>query len=324
MTRNSNLEACIDRAFELSTPLCRARFGDLVADILANDTARPQGFERALLPTDAPAAARFAILTGDIPEFRQIVPEQADRVHVLTGPDFYAHWRPAPDATFAVFDLAARRGVTWYPEAAAPAGAIGHPCVALVHAAILETDWCVAHAAAVGRQDRFVLLMGPGKAGKSTATLACVEAGWDYAGDDLVLLDPARGLVAPMFSSARLRSSGADRFRHLADAAFMVSDDGGAPRFELRLPIAPRGGRVHAIVGIRRKGASEVRIEPGRAADYLGPLLRDSANRAPGYAAVTTRKLFAAARMAPVFSVDTGTDPAAIPAGLSELLGGLP
>ena len=55
MTRNSNLEACIDRAFELSTPLCRARFGDLVADILANDTARPQGFERALLPTDAQA-----------------------------------------------------------------------------------------------------------------------------------------------------------------------------------------------------------------------------------------------------------------------------
>jgi hypothetical protein len=151
-----------------------------------------------------------------------------------------------------------------------------------------------------------------------------MRAGWDYAGDDLVLLNPARGLVEPMFLSARLRHSGAAQFQSLADGAFMVSDEEGQPRFEIRLPVQPRGGRVAAILGIRRRGAAGVEVGRGRLADYMGALLRDSNNRAPGYAAATTRKLLSVGSMAPLFAVDTGTDPAAIPAGLAPLLERMP
>lgn len=320
MTKHNNLRDFIDHAFTQTTLLRRARFGELVADIVVDDRAAPQGFERALVSTDAESSATFAILAGDDPARRRLVPERADCVHVLADAEFYAHWRPAPDAVFSVYDPATRRGVVWYPEAVAPPGGIGYPCVPLVHAALQGTEWCVAHTASVGKDGYQLLLTGPGKSGKSTAALACVRAGWDYAGDDLVLVSPERGLVEPMFSSARLRNSGAAQFQSLADGAFMVSDEEGQPRFEIRLPLAPRGGKVAAILGINRKGSRSVEIGPGRLADYMGALLRDSSNRAPGYAAATTRKLLALGGMAPLFAVDTGTDPAAIPARLAAFL----
>ena len=313
----------IDHAFAKASPIRRARFGELVAEILVDNCAWPLGFERALLQTEAPVDARFAIVVGDDAAFRKIVPEVAGEAHVLSNAEIYAYWRPAPEQVFYVFDRASRWGVAWFPHTTVPAWALGQPCVPLIHAAIEHTDWCLAHAAAVGRGGRFLVLTGPGKAGKSTATLACVRAGWDYAGDDLVLLNPLRGLVAPLFSSARLRQTGAAAFKSFADAAFMVSDDEGMARYELRLSAPPMGGEVAAILGLHRRGAARVSVTPARPADYMGPLLRDSAARAPGAALGMTRKLLAAGRMAPAFVVDTGTEPSTIPHGFDALLGSL-
>jgi len=307
-------------AFARASVLCRARFGDLVAEVLVDDQARPQGFERALLRTDDPANLKFAIVVGDDPAFRRMIPEPSSDIHFLSSADLYACWRPGPEPVFCVFDRASGRGVTWYPVATAPAWALGQPCEPLIHAAIEPTDWCIGHAAAVGRDGQFLLLAGPGKAGKTTATLACVRAGWEYAGDDVVLLNPVERRVAPLFSSARLRQSGAHAFQPYADGAFLVSEEDGTPRYELRLQIAPTGGEVVAVLGLRRRGATAVTIEPARAADYMMPLLRDSTIRAPGCGASMTRKLLAAGRMAPAFLVDTGVEPACIPDGLETFL----
>jgi hypothetical protein len=323
MTRHNHLRDFIDKAFARSTPLCRARFGELVADVLVDEGAAPQGFERALLKTDASPEASFAIITGEDPELLRIVPDHPERIQVVSDFELYAYWRPTPSRLFAVYDRVRMRGAVWFPHQI-PAGAIGQPCEPLLHAAIEPTGWVVAHAAAVGREGRFLLLVGSGRSGKSTATLACVRAGWSYAGDDLVLLNPSRSLVAPLFSSVRLRHSGAAAFQSLADAAFMVSDDDGAPRYELRLDRLPSGGTVAAVLGVRRRGASEVSVVPARAADYLGPLLRDSTSRAPGCTPSMTPKLLAAGRMAPGFIVDTGIDPAGIPGGLGTFLETLP
>src|SRR4051794_20273258 len=116
MTRHSRLEDFIDLAFAKATPLCRARFGELVADILVDDQARPQGFERALLRTDAPAVVSFAIVTGDHAAFRGIVPELAGEIHILSSAELYAYWRPAPERVFFIFDRTHGRGVMWFPQ----------------------------------------------------------------------------------------------------------------------------------------------------------------------------------------------------------------
>jgi len=320
MTSPRGLEDFIDLAFAKSSTICRARFGPLVADILVGDLARLQGFEQALIQTDDPPSVRFAIVTGDDADLSRFVPEPSDQIHVLSRPDQYAYWRPAPEQAFFVFDHASKRGVSWFPDSLAPAWAVGQPCSPLIPAAIEHTEWCMAHAGAVGRDGDFLLLLGSGKAGKSTATLACIQDGWDYAGDDFVLLNPGRGLVAPLFSSLRLRQTGAADFSSYADSAFMVSDDEGAARYELRIPVEPTGGAVAAIFGLRRSGAAGIRFEPARPVDYLGPLLRDSTARAPGCAAGMTRKLLAAGHMASAYVVDTGTNPSAIPGGFSEFL----
>lgn len=53
------------------------------------------------------------------------------------------------------------------------------------------------HAAAVARDDRVVLLAGESGAGKTTLTLALLDAGWTYLSDDLAPVEIATGLVHP-------------------------------------------------------------------------------------------------------------------------------
>ena len=60
---------------------------------------------------------------------------------------------------------------------------------------------CLAHGGAVGLEGAGVLLVGAGGVGKSSTSLVCVEAGFDYAADDYCLV------------SAEPRPSGAQPLR---------------------------------------------------------------------------------------------------------------
>lgn len=318
------LEHLVDRAFERSSPLVRARFGPFAIDVLADEASQPQGFETALLGTPDPADIAVALVAGRDAVLDRYLPEPLSDMHLMSAERFYVQWSPAPTSMLSVYDRETRRGVTWFPDGTAPHWIVGQPLIPVIHAATIGTGWCVAHAAAVGRVGRFVLMPGPGKAGKSTAALACMRAGWDYAGDDFVLLDPGRGIVAPMFSSARVRQTGV---RDLADivagTTYAVSDDEGMDRYELRLPVRPMGGQVAAIVLVRRTGSAPFQFRRVRNSEALTALVYHSMARAPGYAEEMVRKQLAAARMGPAFVVDTGTDPAAIPAGFQHFLEGL-
>jgi hypothetical protein len=55
------------------------------------------------------------------------------------------------------------------------------------------------HAAGFARDGRSVLLPGSSGAGKSTLTLALLRAGYDFLGDDLVLLEPGERIEALAF-----------------------------------------------------------------------------------------------------------------------------
>ena len=324
MTPATSLDAFIDRAFSKSTRLCTAQFGDLAAEILVDEIARPLGFQRALILTDADAGARFAIVAGDDPVLQRFVPDLADEIHVMRRDDIYAYWRPAPERAFFVYDRKTRRGVCWFPASSIPSWAVGQPCSPLVPAAIEGSGWVLGHAGAVGRDGRFLLLLGPGGAGKSTATLACIRAGWDYAGDDFLLLNPGRGRVAPLYSSVRLRQAIATAFPTYVDSAFMVTDDNGAARYELRMDAPPSGGRVAALFSVERRGGQQVTIAPTKPWAFIGTLFHESTARAPGSAAAAAAGLLAVGRMAGTYAVDTGTDPAAIPAAFQSFLESLP
>lgn len=61
------------------------------------------------------------------------------------------------------------------------------------HFALASPQRQLVHGAVVGRDGRGVLLAGPGGCGKSTTTLACLEAGLQVVGDDYTVVDVASG-----------------------------------------------------------------------------------------------------------------------------------
>src|SRR5207237_110630 len=70
------------------------------------------------------------------------------------------------------------------------------------------------HAAAVGNDGRGVLVVGPGRSGKSTTALACLAAGFDYAGDDYVVVSSEPPHVHSAYCAGKLAWS--DLARHPA------------------------------------------------------------------------------------------------------------
>ncbi|MBJ7470530.1 MAG: hypothetical protein JHD16_04480 [Solirubrobacteraceae bacterium] len=63
------------------------------------------------------------------------------------------------------------------------------PLRVALHFALTQAHRHLVHGAVVGQGGRGVLLAGPGGSGKSTTTLACLDAGLDVVGDDYAVVD---------------------------------------------------------------------------------------------------------------------------------------
>ena len=83
----------------------------------------------------------------------------------------------------------------------------------LIQRLAVEHDMVFAHAAAVARPGRAAVIAGARGAGKSTTTLACYAAGFDYLGDDRCLLSGSpRPRVFSVYSTAKVFAGDANRF----------------------------------------------------------------------------------------------------------------
>jgi hypothetical protein len=77
----------------------------------------------------------------------------------------------------------------------------------------------IVHAGAVGIGPNGVLLAGSGGSGKSTTTLACINAGFSYLGDDncLVALDPVPKIYS-LYNTLKLNWDNVKNFDNLPAA----------------------------------------------------------------------------------------------------------
>lgn len=101
------------------------------------------------------------------------------------------------------------RELPWWERAA--------PIRSLLHWATRTPDRLLAHAAAIGLEGSGVLLAGPGGAGKSSTAVLAALAGFDFAGDDYVLVDVAGSPTAyNVFGTGKLRADSLDRWSELA------------------------------------------------------------------------------------------------------------
>lgn len=126
------------------------------------------------------------------------------------------------------------------PDAAAiPASERAAPIREALRLLIAARGRLMAHAGAVGRDGRGVLLVGRGGSGKSTLALSCAIAGMEIAGDDYVLLEPESPVAHAMQSTAKLTEDSAAR---LGVPASAIDPAGFEPTLE---------GPAKALVDIR-------------------------------------------------------------------------
>jgi hypothetical protein len=266
------------------------------------------------------------VLTPDDLDLSHLIPVPSEQGRTLVNDAYAAVWHADRLPILYILDRRLSLGIVWLARGRAPGWELSRPACPLIHANLLEGPWTAAHGGAVGHDGRMLLLAGKGGSGKTTATLACAKAGWDYAGDDYILANTQSGQVEPLYISARLRIDLAPSFPGLLrELSHGITHDRNDSKHELGLgPLLgaerSRGGRLTAILLPRRRGARLPEFEPARRTDAFHALFLTTSLGVPSTLEMTSRKLMALVALAPAFFVDTGATPDAIPDAFAALI----
>ena len=118
------------------------------------------------------------------------------RLHFDPGGGTLTMYDPDRSGT-AIFAVASAEAIPWYERAA--------PLRPALHWLLSGGSRNLVHAGVVGRGDRGVLIGGASGSGKSTVAVACLEAGFDFLGDDYVLVSLEEEPVAfSLYATAKL------------------------------------------------------------------------------------------------------------------------
>ena len=121
------------------------------------------------------------------------------------------------DFSVNLFDHDRRTGIYWVQNAQVlPYWVLASPLRTLFHW-WLERNGCqLVHAAAVGVGERALLAVGKGGLGKSSTALACLEAGFEFMGDDYVIVrnDP-KPTVYGLYATAKINREDIERWPSL-------------------------------------------------------------------------------------------------------------
>lgn len=236
-------------------------------------------------------------------------------------------WTDPGAESSVVLDLAAgeaycalRSLATWPAwEKAAPFRAILEPW-------LVGRGHMLAHAAAIARDERALLLAGPGGSGKSTTALLAATSGWDHYADDYTLLEWNEGAprVHPLYNTAKLTPRSAEFFPGLE---FSTVADGEKRVVELprwkraalgREPVPLAGIVFPTTAGSERRETPAVRPLPGgEALRLLAPssILQLATGGGKSLAA-----LAALVRSVPCWRLELTPDPGEIVRCLGELI----
>lgn len=330
-TTLEDFAAAVDHAFSL-TPVARTvSAGGARLRLAFADDATADSFVSAFAPAgEGPLDLSIAVVLAPDRLLETLIPPQREVFVTSASGSIYACWQPIPGECLQIYHAETRRGVLWVPTGQAIESVRSRPALPILHAYAAATGWSPVHAAAVGLGGRFLLLAGPSGSGKSTAAVACAAAGWDYAGDDFVMVDPVARRIEPIYASARLRPGAAgllDSFVTRTQVA--VTYDYGDARNELRLgkgyaDIPIKGGAIAAILLPRRSGEAAFTVRPARPIETYQAMVGVTIVQLPGLRDAVVPKLLKLATAVPAFVIDTGSVPADVPAALRQFLAGLP
>ncbi|MEX1008073.1 MAG: serine kinase [Acidimicrobiia bacterium] len=180
------------------------------------------------------------------------------------------------------------------------------------------------HAGAVGRDDGGVLIAGRGGTGKSTTSLACLDGGLLYAGDDYVLVDVDQPTVYSLYNTAKLRPENLHRFPHLerlVTNADSLSEQKAMLFLQHHRPEQLRAGfPVRAILLPRVTGRPRTQTSPATARDALAAIAPTTMFQLPGASPELFEKVGRLTRAVPCFWLDAGTELSEIPVAVDDLI----
>jgi hypothetical protein len=330
MLPNSSLfQSALAEAFEAKLQPGAASFtvraGPISVGFDFSSIAMAASYARSLMhaPERIPNL-NIRVLTADDLDLGGMIPVPFEQGRSFSQGRYFSLWHFDERPILYLLDRSQARGLIWLANGEVPEWELSRPACPLINAFLSDTPWSALHGAAVGRGGRMLLLAGSGRTGKSTAALSCALAGWEYAGDDYVLADTSAGWIEPLYTSTRLRVDMGPAFADMLRSSAAKSD-GGDPRYELRLadhldPALLRGGRLVAVLLLRRMGAQHPRFEAARRADAFHALFKNTMLAASGPLRETAIKLSSLVARAPAFFVDTGSDPQAIPLAFDDFL----
>jgi len=269
--------------------------------------------------------ASIDVLGGAQPELEHLLPasEQRGERFLFADANAYAYW--SIDRHLTLVDRRARRGLVWYVAAdEIPSWEIGRPFLLAIKGLSLATAWTPVHAAAVARGDKGVLMAGLGGAGKTSAALACVDAGWRYVGDDFVMLTGRPLRASSLYSSARIRSDMFVRLPNAMAALREYSVDTGELKAEVdvgRLKGVRIGdAEIAAIVLPQRAGSARPIVKPVGLGSALRALAATTFAILPGDEVALYHRVADMLEGTPCFLFDPGADLAAVPEALERLI----
>lgn len=220
-----------------------------------------------------------------------------------------------------IADLGGGRAVRWAPDpGTVPLWERATPLRVALHWWAAQNGGALLHAGAVAGRRGVALLVGPGGAGKSTSTMACVGSDLTVLGDDYVLLAPGDGVSAhALYSAGKLDEAS---MALLPDLRERVIGTGVAGKALIALdrsgPIA--APQVVAICAVRQTSGQRTALRPSTRATVLRRLAPSSVFQLPGAVDVVFRAASYAVRAAEPLELTVG-DPRDVPAVLAAVIG---
>ena len=193
--------------------------------------------------------------------------------------------------------------------------------------------WCahsggavVAHAAAFGEPNGFVLVTGPGGSGKSILSLSALGAGLTVLSEDLCWIELAAGrpVVYRLYDNIKIAHTMAGRFRNTGWPIPPVSEPGFS-KAVLRLPRqqATRGP-IRALFCLSGTFAEQTIVKPCSKAEAYRLLAPSTVFLMRTAIVETSTRLKNLVEMLPTFALSPGADPAATAKTLLDIARGLP
>jgi hypothetical protein len=182
------------------------------------------------------------------------------------------------------------------------------------------------HGGAVSKENDGLLLVGKGGSGKSTSTLSCLEAGWNYLADDFVLigLEP-EAYAYNVYQSARVNPDHyANHFTNFANSVTPYMKPVRAKTLLMLNDCFP--GRIasecklRALVFPRIADVPSPRLLPIESRQSFVGMVGSTLLTVPGVTPQDLKQMAAVVNHLPNYALEIGGDPRQIPPLLEELL----